>query len=117
MTYLTALYRIKLSSRFYTSLEVANKHGMEVLALNVQPDHVHMIVSLPRGVTDIRALQLLKGGTARLLFLYEPKFRLRYPEGEFWSDGKFGIRVGFADLQTELSYVNNQDVHHGTVYS
>ena len=97
--------------------EVANRHRIELLALNVQPDHVHVIASLPRGMTDIRALQLLKGATARLLFLYEPKFRLRYPRGEFWADGKFGITVGFADLQTEIEYVKTQDVHHATVYA
>ena len=92
--------------------EAANRYGMEVVTLNVQPNHLHIIVLLPRGMTEIKAQQLLKGYTARLFFLSAPELRLRYPQGHLWSRGKFGITVGFRDLPYMIDYVNNQDVHH-----
>ncbi|MCH8004255.1 MAG: IS200/IS605 family transposase [Nanoarchaeota archaeon] len=65
--------------------EGAKRYNIEIVTLNVQPDHLHMIASLPRGMTDIKAEQLLKGYTARVFFLAAPKMRLRYPQGHLWS--------------------------------
>ena len=92
--------------------EGTKRYNIEIVTLNVQPDHLHMIASLPRGMTDIKAEQLLKGYTARVFFLAAPKMRLRYPQGHLWSRGKLGMTVGFKDLPFMIDYVNNQDVHH-----
>jgi putative transposase len=92
--------------------EAAKRYKIEILALNVQPNHLHLIASLPRGMTDIRAEQLMKGFTARLFFLAAPEVRLRYHQGHLWSRGKLGVTVGFRDLPYMIDYVNNQAMHH-----
>ena len=92
--------------------EGAKRHNIEIITLNVQPNHVHIIASLPRVMTDIEAERLLKGYTARVFFLAAPEVRLRYPQGHLWGRGKFGITVGFRDLPYMIDYVNNQDIHH-----
>ncbi len=91
---------------------VAERHGITVVELNVQPDHVHCVVLLPWTMLPCTAAGLLKGGSAFVLFRAEPRFRLRYPRGHFWSTGLFCRTVGSADLSTVVGYVRNQDNHH-----
>ena len=92
--------------------EAAKRYKIEILSFSVQANHVHLVVQLPRGITDSKALQYFKGYTSRLMFIEAPEFELRYPRHELWSDGNFATTVGFANLQETISYVNNQDEHH-----
>ena len=92
--------------------EVAERHGIGLEELSVMPDHVHVIVSIPPTMTVSKAFNLIKGASSYALFRRQPKFRLRYPKGHFWSPGKFYRSVGDTDRPTTIDYVRNQmDVH------
>lgn len=106
-------YKMFVKDKMRISCEVAVKecctrHDIKIIALNVQPDHVHVVAELPRGMTDVKALQLLKGFTSFLLFRLEPNIRKRYLNGHMWSSGSFSATVGYAELNTVLNYVKNQ---------
>ena len=90
-------------------LREAEQYGVVVLELGVEDDHVHMVVGLrpTQSVSDV--FHQLKGASAHALFEAEPKFRLRYPHGHFWSPGKFYRSVGDVDLSTVCNYVRAQD--------
>ena len=88
--------------------ECCSRNRIEIIALNVQPDHVHLVSSLPRGMTDAKALQLLKGFTSFLLFKIVPDFRKRYPKGHLWSPSSFSATVGYTELEDVVDYVKNQ---------
>jgi putative transposase len=97
-------YRYKMfqKDRLEVSCEVAIKkcctrHNIKIIAVKVQSDHVHLVVELPRRMTDVKALQLLKGFTSFLLFRLEPNFRKRYPKGHFWTQSSFSATVGYAE--------------------
>ena len=112
-------YRYKMFGKEYYRnlckvllLEAARRHNIQIMTMNVQPDHLHLVAQLPRGMTDSRALQLLKGYTARIMFLQAPEFEKRYPKHELWGDGTFSTTVGFVNLEETVSYVENQDEHH-----
>ena len=91
----------------------ASLHEIKIIELNVQPEHVHCIVSFRMSISPSRVLQILKGISARLFFQNYEKARLRYPRGHLWSKGKFGASVGFVQFDIVKSYVRNQDAHHG----
>ena len=62
-------YRYQMFSKFmYKNLceacirKVAKRHNIKILVMSVMPDHVHALVTLPKGMNDEKALQLLKGG-------------------------------------------------------
>ena len=93
-------------------LEAAKRNKIEILAMGVQEDHVHLGVQLPRGMTDSRALQNFKGYISRLMFLEAPELELRYPRHELWGDGNFSTTIGFINLEETMNYINNQDEHH-----
>ena len=92
--------------------EGAERHCIEIIELKIMPSHLHIIASLPRGMTDAKAEQLMKGYTSRVFFLTAPEMRLRYPQGHLWSRGKFGATVGFRDLPFMIDYVRGQEQHH-----
>ena len=112
-------YRYKLFSKEYLKNlclialdEAAKRHGLGIVAIDVQPNHVHLVVNIPLRLSPLRALQLLKGFSSRLLFKIKPKIRLLYPKGSIWSRGKFAASVGDVDIKYVINYVKNQETHH-----
>ena len=88
--------------------EVAKRHNIEITELSVMSDHIHIVVCISPTMSVSKALQLLKGASARELFKRRTYFRCRYPKGHFWSSGKFYRSVGDADAETVLQYVRDQ---------
>ncbi len=97
--------------------QAAHRHNIKLLALNVQPEHVHAVASLPHGMDDEKAMNLLKGFSAHKLFEAKEKFALRYPRRHFWSRGYYSTTIGVSDLETQVRYTENHDIHHGTLYA
>jgi len=88
--------------------KVATRHNIEITELSVMSDHIHIVVVIPPTMSVSKALQLLKGASARELFKRRTYFKRRYPRGNFWSPGKFYRSVGDADAETVLQYVRDQ---------
>ena len=55
--------------------EVAHANGFDILALEIQPDHVHRFCSAPPAIAPSLAIQWFKGITARSLFAEFPSLR------------------------------------------
>lgn len=90
----------------------ALRHCIKIRELFVMPEHVHISCELPPRMSQSKALQLLKGGASYTIFKTQPKFRLRYPRGHFWSPGAYAGSVGYTTVETVDNYVRNQqDVH------
>ncbi len=92
---------------------VAYRHKISLVILEVLPEHVHCEAELPLSMAPSKALQLLKGGSSKLFFEKHEKARLRYPKGHFWSRGKFAASVGFVQQDVVTEYIRNQRKHHG----
>jgi len=95
--------------------QAAHRHGIDVLAIEVLPDHVHVIAELPHGMDAPHAANLLKGYSAWRIFQAKEKFRLRYPQGHFWSRGYMARTVGLDEMQA-IEYVENQVMHHDVTF-
>ena len=86
------------------------------MEIEVDVDHIHLIASIPLTMAPSKALNLIKGFSAYLLFKIVPNLRLRYRKGHLWSKGKFAASLGFVQVEVVNEYVRNQDEHHGTVW-
>jgi len=86
----------------------AQRHGINLRKIAVQPDHIHVITELPPTMSQSRAAQLLKGGSSHEIFSLIPNFRLRYPCGTLWSRGNFKDSVGRITLEIAEHYVEEQ---------
>lgn len=87
--------------------EACRRHEIKIEILNVQNNHVHMIVDCPRTMCDAKLIQLIKGLSSYLLFRMCENLKKRYPKGHFWNAGYFCCSVG-RDYDSVFEYVRNQ---------
>lgn len=83
--------------------------AVEVWELSVQPDHVHLVCSIPPKVSVSDFMGLLKGKLAIKLFKSYPKLRTKpYWGNHFWARGYFVSTVG-VDEDMIRRYVRYQE--------
>jgi putative transposase len=80
----------------------------EISELNIQPDHVHMMVQLKPDVSLCRAVQLFKGGSSRLIRQEFPELEEFLWGDSFWGDGYFAETVGKVSEEKIREYIKNQ---------
>lgn len=81
----------------------------EVVELNVQADHVHLLVSVPPKVSISTLMGVLKGKQAIKLFKSYPNLKKKpYWGNHFWARGYFVSTVGL-DEEVIKKYVNHQE--------
>ena len=85
--------------------DVAAEVGVEVIEVQVLPDHVHLLAEVPPTVPLSRVVGLAKGRSSRLLGMEFPRLR-RLPV--LWSPSWFVSTVGGAPLEVVGRYVENQ---------
>jgi len=83
------------------------KDGIEVLEVNVQEDHVHLIVWIPPKYAVSQYMGFLKGKLALRLFDRFPQLRKRYWGQHVWSRGYCVSTVGL-DEERIRKYVKWQ---------
>jgi putative transposase len=82
---------------------------VEVMELSVQPDHVHLVCSVPPKLSISALMGLLKGKLAIKLFKSYPKLRQKpYWGNHFWARGYFVSTVG-VDEEMIRRYVRYQE--------
>ena len=111
---LTTKYRYKVMNQEKLQVlckvsieEACKRYKIEIVILKVKEEHIHLVADLPRTMSDAKAMQLIKGFSAYLLFRLYPTFRDVYPRGHFWNAGYFCCPVG-VDFDNVISYIENQ---------
>ena len=107
--YRKRILRGPLARRLYELLaQCAEINHWTIVELNVQTDHIHLLVQLPPKEAVSHAVHLMKGGTSR-------KIREEFPElDEFlwgdslWADGYFAESVGQVTEARIRAYIQNQ---------
>ena len=84
------------------------KEPVEVLELNVQPDHVHLVVSIPPKYAISNFMGYLKGKLAMRLFNQYEQLGRRYWGRHFWSKGYCVSTIGL-DEDKVRKYVKWQE--------
>lgn len=81
----------------------------EFFGLSVQPDHVHLLVSVPPRISISKLMGTLKGKTAIKLFKSYPILKKKpYWGNHFWGRGYFVSTVGL-DEEMIKRYVKYQE--------
>jgi len=96
---------VRVADLFQQACEV---NGWQLHELNVQPDHVHLLLQIPPRVSVAKVVNLLKGGSSRVL-------RQEFPELEeflwgrsFWCDGYFAESIGQTEEGVIRRYIKAQ---------
>jgi putative transposase len=55
--------------------EICKKNDWFVITTEIQPDHIHLFLTIPPAIAVATAVKILKGTTARKLFLKFPQLK------------------------------------------
>ncbi len=89
--------------------KAAFDHDMDVLEIEIPPDHVHAMVSLPPTVSISECVRILKSISAREFFTKYPDVRRKYFwGGKLWSPSYYAETVGNRNETAIRSYIQNQ---------
>lgn len=95
---------IKNSIRVFSS-----RLGCEIIELNVQIDHVHMVIMIPPKVAVSDYVGTVKGKSAITVFKQFPKLKQKlYGGNHFWVVG-YCVSTAGLDLEMVRKYVRYQD--------
>ena len=88
-------------------LKNASENSILIQALNVQPEHVHLLVDLSRTCAIEEVAKLLKGESSHWIN------HNNIIQGKFsWQTGYGAFSVSYMHFKNVITYINNQDKHH-----
>ena len=97
----------EIASRFKeVAEEVAEELGIDIIEMEVMPDHVHMLLEVDPQLGIHRAVKRIKGRTSHDLRAEFPSLKRRIPT--LWTNSYFVSTVGGAPLATVKRYIENQ---------
>jgi putative transposase len=79
--------------------------GAELVEMDGEDDHVHLLVAYPPQVAVARLVNSLKGVSARRL---RQRYRVRTHREHLWSPSYFAASAGGAPLQMLKQYIRQQ---------
>ena len=88
--------------------ECADAHRWKIEELNIQSDHVHLLVQFKANVSVSRMVQLFKGKSSRIIRLEFSDLKEFYWGSSFWSDGFFAETSGQCSEKEIREYIKNQ---------
>ncbi len=83
-----------------------NRWNLEEIA--IQPDHVHLLVQVQPKYSVSYVVNILKGGTNRVLRLDFPELEEHLWGESFWADGFFAASVGVVEGNVVTEYIRAQ---------
>lgn len=87
----------------------ASRDG-ELVQINGEADHVHLLVSLPPHIALSEFVNAIKTNTARVLRRdFAEALAAHYSEPVLWSRSYFAMTVGGAPIEVLRQYIENQD--------
>ena len=89
--------------------EIAQDKGFEILALEIQPDHVHCFYSAPPNIAPALAIQWFKGISARTLLVEFPTLRKVVKRDHLWAPSYYAGTAGQVSAQTIKRYIERSE--------
>lgn len=89
--------------------EICEQREWPILALEVQPDHVHLFLSIPPSIAVADAVKILKGSTARKLFVEFPELKESLWGGNLWSPSYYVGTAGNVSAEIIRRYIERTE--------
>jgi REP-associated tyrosine transposase len=83
--------------------------GAELVRVGGVADHVHILATLPRTVSQSQLVEQIKKASSKWIKELDPRYRLF-----FWQRGYAAFSVSPSQLEAVLQYIEEQQEHHRT---
>ena len=88
--------------------ETLKSLDMTVIAMEVMPDHIHLLVDCKPQLCLSDAVKVLKGNIGRWLFLKHPEIKEQLWGGHLWNPSYFVATVSDRTLDQVKTYIDSQ---------
>ena len=88
--------------------EVAADKGFTIHTMEVMPDHVHVFASAHPKISPSYIVKMLKGISARKLFIEYPELKTRLWDGNLWNSSFYIETIGSISEEAIRKYIENQ---------
>lgn len=89
-------------------LTTAQDLEITIDAMEVMPDHIHLLVSCKPQTRLSDAVKVFKGNTARWLFLSHPELKSFLWGGHMWNPSYFVVTVSDRSIEQVQRYIQEQ---------
>jgi len=86
----------------------ALEKGFVLKEVEVMPDHVHVFVSAKPKFSSSYIYKMLKGVSARKIFLRHPEIKKKLWKGHLWNPSTYIETIGHISEDTVKKYIQNQ---------
>ncbi len=86
----------------------AAEHRYDLLGLEVMSDHVHIFLSAPPAISPAVIAKVLKGPSARRLFVAFPHLQRKLWGGHRWNPSDYVGPAGHVSAETIKRYIEEQ---------
>ncbi len=91
-------------------LKTLKSLDVDPIAMEIMPDHIHLLVDCKPQLRLSDAIKILKGNVARWLFLEHPEIKQQLWGGHLWNPSYFVVTVSERSLQQVQTYIEEQKV-------
>ena len=90
--------------------DIANTHGYEIIAMETDKDHIHLLLSYDTTVRVCDIVKIVKQETTYYLWQKYGSFLSKqyWKKRMFWSDGYFACSIGEVSSATIQKYIESQ---------
>lgn len=87
---------------------LAEEYRFEILAMEVMPDHIHLLLNTTPQFFIPDMIKIMKGGIARKLFLLHPEIKSRLWGGHLWNPSYCVVTVSERSREMVEQYIESQ---------
>ncbi len=91
--------------------KIAIKNQWEIISLSIQPDHVHIFVSVPPKMAPADLVKIFKGASARYLLSKYPHLGIKSQRSSLWAPSYYIGTAGNISSNTISKYIDECQDH------
>ena len=92
-----------------TFFQIAQKSDFDIREMEVEKDHIHIMVSTSPKLSPLQIVRRLKQLSTYRVWQAFPELKKHFwKEKTFWSDGYFCCSIGNASIETVQHYIQTQ---------
>ena len=89
-------------------VEICNRFSVRIIAMETMPDYIHMLIDCSPQVFVPNLVKVLKGTSARKLYLANPGIKKKLWGGHIWNPSYFVCTVSDRTREMITNYINGQ---------
>ena len=88
--------------------KLAEDYSFTILAMEVMPDHIHLLLDCKPQFMISDMVKILKGNTARWLFMRRPELKRSLWGGHLWNPSYCAVTVSERSREQVARYISSQ---------